>query len=180
MARHRKPRRRDGLRFEALDWPDIRRQAHALGTDGCSGPTLPLFVDCCYQHDIAYRTHSDEFGDPITRGEADARFRACIQSRDILGELSLIAHARYLVLRAVGWWHWRKHRPATALKRGLYERIAELQAARVGDTESAAAPEMVAETPAETHPRTAEASGVKPRGEQVADEAPDARPDAVD
>ena len=33
MARHRQPRRRDGLRFEALDWPDIRRQAHALGTD---------------------------------------------------------------------------------------------------------------------------------------------------
>jgi hypothetical protein len=39
---------------------------------------------------------------------------------------------------------------------------------------------MVAETPAETHSGTAEASGVKPRGEQVADEAPDARPDAVD
>ena len=180
MARHRQPRRRDGLKFEALDWPDIRRQAHALGTDGCSGPTLPLFTDCCYQHDIAYRTHSDEFGDPITRGEADARFRECIQSRDILGELSIIAHARYLVLRAVGWWHWRTHRPATALKRGLYERIAELQTARVGDPESPAAPEMVAEAAAEAHAGTAEASGVKPRSEQVAAEAPHPGPHPVD
>lgn len=180
MARHRKPRRRDGLKFEDLDWPDIRRQAHALGTDGCSGPTLPLFTDCCYQHDIAYRTHSDEFGDPITRGEADARFRECIQSRDIFGEFSIIAHARYLVLRAVGWWHWRTHRPATALKRGLYERIAKLSASRVDHADTTATSELVAETAPQAHAGTAEASGVNPRSEQVADEASHPGPHAVD
>lgn len=140
--------------FAQLDWADIRRQAQALGTDGCSGPTLPVFVDCCYQHDIAYRTHADEFGDPITRREADARMRECIQWRDIFGEASVVAQVRYWALRAFGWWAWRQRRPATDLKRALYAQLDAYHAAQLAIQHE--------------------------RRDEIPEEAPQPRPEAVD
>ena len=165
MAGHREPRRRDRLGFHQLHWPAIRQMAKSLGGDGCSGPTIPLFVDCCDQHDIAYRTHSDEFGDPITRAEADARMRECIQSRDPLGEASVVAQWRFVALRMFGWLYWRRRTPATTLKRGLYERLAELQTSRVGEADALHTPDVVAETAPQAGAGTVEASGVDPGGQ---------------
>ena len=164
MAGHREPRplELDRLNFAAANWDAIRAQAEALHTDGCSGPTIQVYVNCCYQHDIAYCTHSDEFGFPITRQEADERFRECIQHFSPFGEGSPMAAWRYWALRLFGWRAWRQQTAPTYWKEGLYERLAELQAARVGDTDTLATPEVVAEAAPQAGAGTPEASGVDP------------------
>ena len=108
--------------FSKTPWAMIKARATVLGSDGCSGPTLPLYVQCCYQHDIAYHTHCDEFGDPITRKEADARFRACIQHFSPLGNDSPMAQWRYYAVRLFGWWAWMNFTPCRMLKRLLFWR----------------------------------------------------------
>lgn len=90
------------------DWSRVREMARTLGSDGCSGPTFELYRDCCLQHDIAYRTGRDEDGAPITRREADARFRQCMQARSALGRWSPVAWWRWLAVRAVGWAYWQQ------------------------------------------------------------------------
>ncbi len=102
--------------FGAVDWPEIRRQAAALNSDGCSGPTLPIYVDCCLLHDIAYQTHCDEHGNPTTRLEQDVRFRECMQWFSPLGEASPVASWRYAAVRLLGWYYWMQRKPATPIK----------------------------------------------------------------
>jgi hypothetical protein len=79
----------------------IRRRAAELHSDGCSGPT-EVFHICCLAHDIAYRTGADHFDHPITRREADARFRRCMQSRSPVGRFSPTAWFRWVLVRIFG------------------------------------------------------------------------------
>jgi hypothetical protein len=75
-------------------WARVRRRAKELKSDGCSG--VPDFhLDCCLEHDIAYRTGHTVDGEPLTRAEADARLRRCIQKDSSLG-----------VLDPMSWWRW--------------------------------------------------------------------------
>ena len=85
------------------DWQKVRDQAAALGSDGCSGPTVEWYRDCCLQHDIIYRTGRDEEGQPVSRREADARFRRCMQQQSRLGRYSPVSWWRWLAVRALGW-----------------------------------------------------------------------------
>lgn len=80
----------------------VRVEAAKLRADGCTG--VPEFHrDCCLEHDIAYRTGFDpraafksgEWLAPITRAEADARFRKCNQERSLMGRFS-----------PMSWWRW--------------------------------------------------------------------------
>jgi len=83
----------------------ITRRAKELGSDGCTG-TVEIFRICCLQHDIAYRTRHDMYGDPITRREADAQFRRCMQGESRLGRFSIIAVCRWILMRIVGRGAW--------------------------------------------------------------------------
>ena len=86
------------------EWNDeyralVRAKAKELGSDGCSG--VPDFhLDGCYEHDIAYRTGKDLYGNQITRAEADRRFRIYIQKH------SLLAKFRLGFFSPMSWWRW--------------------------------------------------------------------------
>lgn len=75
-------------------WADVRQKAADLKSDGCSF-VADIYVDCCYEHDCAYRTGTRMDGTPITRREADARFRQCIQKHSVFGRFSPLS-----------WWRW--------------------------------------------------------------------------
>jgi hypothetical protein len=88
-------------------WLRVRARAGELKSDGCSGPALKGFYgDCCAEHDIHYRTHRTLDGDPITRAEADRRFRCCMQARSRLGRASPMAWWRWLAVRNGGGKPW--------------------------------------------------------------------------
>ena len=77
----------------------VRQKAKELGSDGCSG--VPDFhLDGCFEHDIAYRTGCDVYGNPITRAEADRRFRIYIQKHSPLAKLKLGFFS------PMSWWRW--------------------------------------------------------------------------
>lgn len=87
-------------------WARVAHVARELGSDGCSVVT-EMYQPCCHEHDIHYRTGVDMAGRPITRREADAEFRRCIQRRSRLGRLSPVAAVRWIGVRIGGWWGWR-------------------------------------------------------------------------
>jgi hypothetical protein len=82
-------------------WERVKDKAAELGTDGCSFAT-GAFRDCCLEHDCHYRTGETIFGEPITKAEADRRFRSCMQSRSVFGFFSPIAWMRYLMVKKFG------------------------------------------------------------------------------
>lgn len=55
-------------------WTRVRARATALGSDGCTAVSEWL-QDCCYEHDVHCRTGMTLAGMPISRIEADAKFR---------------------------------------------------------------------------------------------------------
>lgn len=75
-------------------WERIRNRAAELGTDGCTGGSA-AFRDCCFEHDVHWRTGQTIDGMPITAKEANTRFRSCMQSRSRFGWWSPVA-----------WWRW--------------------------------------------------------------------------
>lgn len=85
-------------RAERRYWERVRDKAGELGTDGCSYVS-GAYVECCMEHDIFYRTGRTLDGKPITKREADARLRACMQSRSRLGFFSPLAWLRWTGLR---------------------------------------------------------------------------------
>ena len=90
---------------DAAYWAAVRARAAELKADGCSG--VPEFYrDCCMNHDIHYRTHKTLEGEPITRAEADARFRRCMQDRSRFGKSSPMALWRWLGVRLFGRKAW--------------------------------------------------------------------------
>lgn len=91
-------------------WQRVKERAAELLSDGCSG--VPDFhVICCLEHDIAYRTGQTVDGESLTRAEADARFRRCIQSRSLLGFFSPMSWWRWLGVRVGGSASWQDCRP---------------------------------------------------------------------
>lgn len=52
-------------------WAKVKILATELGSDCCTG-VPDIDPNACYEHDIAYRTHCNALGDPITRDWADA------------------------------------------------------------------------------------------------------------
>lgn len=81
-------------------WEAVRAKAAELGSDGCSH-VADIYVESCYEHDIAYRTHANLDGSPITKDQADTRFRHRIQEMSALGSWSPLAWWRWA---AVSWW----------------------------------------------------------------------------
>ena len=61
-------------------WLEVREIAASIDADGCSW-VLDFYVESCLEHDIHYRTHHWIDGTPITKEEADLRFRDVIRQR---------------------------------------------------------------------------------------------------
>lgn len=74
---------------------ELKALAESIGSDGCSGPTLQVHVDCCWEHDWSYVTCMTPRGVPTTKAEADRRFRDCLQ-----------AHSPLRFLSPLAWWRW--------------------------------------------------------------------------
>lgn len=95
-------------------WVRVRQRAAELGTDGCTA-ALDVHLDCCLEHDIAYFTGRDVDGNPVTKAEADAAFRRCLQSKSRWGRFSPMSWWRWA---AVAWinrdgGYWGRTAPAT-------------------------------------------------------------------
>lgn len=88
-------------KLNAMYWERVRFVAKNLNSDGCSWVS-ELFHDCCLEHDIHYRLGSDIYGKPITRAEADRRFRHCMQRHSKLGRFSPISWIRWAGVRLFG------------------------------------------------------------------------------
>lgn len=76
-----------------------------LGSDGCTG-VADWYLIACYDHDIAYRTGLTLDGRPLTRAEADRRFRWAIQHESRLGRLAPMAWWRWIGVRLFGYFAW--------------------------------------------------------------------------
>lgn len=87
-------------------WERVQQRAAELESDGCSGvPNFYLLA--CLEHDIHYRTHRTLYDEPITRAEADARFRQVIQMLSVLGQLSPMSWWRWAAVRLFGGTSWQ-------------------------------------------------------------------------
>ena len=82
-------------------WERVRDRAAELGADGCTGATN-AFRDCCLEHDIFYRTGKTLDGRPITKAEADDRFRSCMMAHSVLGFYSPMAWIRWAAVKVFG------------------------------------------------------------------------------
>jgi hypothetical protein len=110
-------------------WSWVRSEAALVDTDGCSA-VLGFKVECCEEHDLAYfyardpriayrrwlLGHLDYWAvaGPITRGEADRRFRRCHQIRSTLGRWSPMAIYRWLGVKWGAQDAWDRHRTREA------------------------------------------------------------------
>lgn len=97
--------------FEKEDdsyWEQVSKKATELASDGCTG-VIDFYLPCCHRHDLMYRLHVDMDGTPITRAEADAKFRECMQKRSRLGNFNPMSYIRWAGVRIFGHKAW-KHR----------------------------------------------------------------------
>lgn len=88
-------------------WQRVRARAAALGSDGCT-KVPDLYVDCCYEHDVHVRTGLTLHGQAMTKADADARFRQCLQQHSPLGVLSPLSWWRWAGVRVYGWLQQRR------------------------------------------------------------------------
>jgi len=87
-------------------WNLVRKRAHELNSDGCSG-VPDFYLDCCLEHDIAYRTGKTITGRTQTREEADLCLRECIQARSLFGKWSPMSWWRYWAVRLLAKKSWQ-------------------------------------------------------------------------
>lgn len=108
-----------------LFWDWIESEAALVKTDGCSKVT-GAYRKCCRVHDLAYYYGRDPVSAykryvagepeywfeaaPITRAQADADFRRCIQANSGAGFFSPLALMRWLGVRVGGHGAWDAHR----------------------------------------------------------------------
>ena len=91
---------RFSLLLSTRDWRfmtdlDVKMIEDFIKSDGCTG--VPEFYhNQCVKHDWWYRTHLDFDCSPITKREADTRFRQGIQHKSKFGFLSPMAAWRWL------------------------------------------------------------------------------------
>lgn len=81
-------------RWQQISVAYITALSAAIQSDGCT-KVAEIHHCCCVLHDLYWRTGVDEYGDPITTREANARFRRCNQQHSLLGRFSPMA-----------WWRW--------------------------------------------------------------------------
>jgi hypothetical protein len=86
-------------------WERVRDRAAEMGCDGCSMAT-GAYLDCCLEHDLHYRLGTTLKGVPITKADADLRFRSCMQTRSKLGWFSPMAWWRYWAVKWRGKGIW--------------------------------------------------------------------------
>lgn len=100
------------LTLSTTDWrrvteDDLKVIAEAIQTDGCTG-VADFYLCACILHDYWYRTGVDLDGvTPITRAEADRRFRRIIQQRSVFGRLSPMSWWRWAGVRLLGASSWK-------------------------------------------------------------------------
>jgi hypothetical protein len=80
--------------------------AKNLQSDGCTG-VLDIYLPACWEHDIAYRLHQTVLSEPLTRREADRRFRWSIQFLSPFGALSPLSWWRWAGVRMFGVKAWK-------------------------------------------------------------------------
>lgn len=61
-------------------WLLVRARAEQVKSDGCSD-SPDFAIECCYEHDIHWRTGKTIWGQPLTENEANARLERCERSR---------------------------------------------------------------------------------------------------
>lgn len=76
-------------------------------SDACTGFPNGPWVDCCMQHDLAYRQACDRgwFAGWRARRAADIALLRCVWKTGH----RLVAVAMFLGVRALGWWAWHLH-----------------------------------------------------------------------
>lgn len=102
---------------------ELEAWAAAAGSDGCS--IVPEFYRvCCLEHDHAYQTGRTLHGVPMSKAQADQRFRDCIQ-----------AHSSFRWLSPLSWWrYWA----VSLFGRGIWSAdVAELYAGSPAQEEAA-------------------------------------------
>lgn len=95
-------------------WARVRVKAKELNSDGCSGPTQ-LFQDCCFEHDIAYRTGETVDHERKSQHEADDDLRECVQCFSLFRWLSPVSWARWVAVRLFGWTSYKGKRNGNGL-----------------------------------------------------------------
>ena len=81
-----------------------------LNSDGCSGVPEYYYLGCV-EHDIAYRTGKDPFGNVLVKQEADRRFRWYMQAKSWFGRLSPMSWWRWFAVDKVGKHSWDASAP---------------------------------------------------------------------
>ena len=86
-------------------WVLIRRLAETYHFDGCTG-VPDFYINACLEHDGHYRFHATIFNKPITRAQADQRFREVIQCCSPWATYSPMSWWRWLGVRLLGGPAW--------------------------------------------------------------------------
>lgn len=106
-------------------WNWIEHEAGFIKTDGCSRVT-GAYRRCCWVHDLSYYYGRDpaeayehyarggvepwSWAQAITRAQADADFRRCMQAHSAAGFWSPLALLRWAGVRVGGRRAWAAHR----------------------------------------------------------------------
>lgn len=84
---------------------DVYRISDYIKSDGCTNAP-DFYLKACRIHDWYYRTHIDFDETPITKDEADKRFRFLMQRESVLGRFSPMATWRWLGVKLFGHSAW--------------------------------------------------------------------------
>jgi len=87
---------------------ELKALAERIGSDGCTH-ALEVDVVCCWEHDYAYVTGLTPRAVPVTKDEADERFRDCIQSRSSFRYFSPLSWWRWLAVKRFGKGNFPRH-----------------------------------------------------------------------
>jgi hypothetical protein len=93
------------MEYLDMDKRDIQLIKTYICSDGCTG-VADWYVEACIVHDFWYRTHRDFNGSPITKAEADKRFRRKIQKLSPAGFLSPMALWRWMGVKFLAGKAW--------------------------------------------------------------------------
>lgn len=109
---------------------ELQALATSIGSDGCTH-AAEFYQDCCLEHDVAYALGITPRGVPITKAQADRRFRDCNAAHSPLRFLSPLAWLRWSAVH----WFGRMHVKVApdvlrAMAPALEDRFAEARAAR--------------------------------------------------